>query len=86
MKSTILGVKLLIIQIVDKKKLRNESKYLIEETEIMKILDRMNINQLIKIIAGGLVKEKIFCLISHHSYRKSFEDSSWLEVEREAIK
>ena len=47
---------------------------MLNEGEFLKILDRMNINQILKVIPA-LYKDKLYCCICHHAYRKSFEDS-----------
>jgi len=47
---------------------------MLDESEILKMLDRMNFHQASKIVTG-IFKPKFFCCLSHHAYRKAFEDN-----------
>jgi len=84
MKNSMLGAKLLVLQLVKKKQASQQITALLDESEILKVLDRMNLNQVSKIVPG-IFKPKFFCCLSHHAYRKAFEDNQWLSVENQAI-
>ncbi len=84
LKSSLLGCKLLVLQLIKKRKTSPQIQNLLEESELLKILDRMNLNQLSKIIPQGIFKQKFYVCVSHHTYRKAFEDTAWLQVEQAA--
>jgi hypothetical protein len=56
---------------------------LLDEGEILKILDRMNLNQMAKVVPG-VFKPKFYCCVTHHAYRKAFEETQWLKIENQA--
>jgi hypothetical protein len=56
---------------------------LLDEGELLKILDRMNLNQMAKVVPG-VFKPKFYCCVTHHAYRKAFEDTQWLNIENQA--
>ena len=79
LKGTLLGSRLLVTQLVSKRRAPQVGKVASQE-EILKVLERMNINQMRKLVPG-IFKGKYYCCLSHHTYRKSFEDPAWLQVE-----
>jgi hypothetical protein len=68
------GAKVLVLQLIKKKEVSQAIQALLDESEILKLLDRMNLNQVSKIIPG-IFKPKFYCCLSHHAYRKAFEDT-----------
>ncbi len=32
----------------------------------------------------GIFKPKFYCCVTHHAYRKAFEDTQWLNIENQA--
>ena len=73
LKGTLLGCRLLVTQLVKHSKAASQE-------EILRVLERLNMNQMRKLVAG-IVKGKYYSCLSHHTYRKSFEDPAWLQVE-----
>jgi EAL domain-containing protein (putative c-di-GMP-specific phosphodiesterase class I) len=76
----------LLLQLAKKKSLPAQFRRWLEESELLKILDRINMNQTTKLLTSGqvLFKDKFYNCLSHHAYRKAFEDSAWLKIETEA--
>ena len=83
LKSSLLGCKLLVLQLIKKRNASPQVQNLLIESELLKILDRMNMNQVSK-ITHAIFKQKFYICVSHHSYRKAFEDTAWLNVETQA--
>ena len=55
----------------------------VNEQEILKMLNKMNILQIEKVIKG-VFKDKYYSCISYISYRRSNEDQQWIQIENKA--